>query len=123
MLKDKSLHQIRAIAQSYGIGDIFSKEHHQLVQEIEIKQRDMIPKPEVTIPRPEYDARLMTKPPAKMGQQHEIEEMLRFHVERGLHLEFPTPESWHMRWSKKEDSGTMRQPLKNILQCADKVME
>lgn len=123
MLRSKSIHELRSIAQGMGVTDIFAKDQIQLVQAIELKQQALMPEPEIVIPKPEYDARLMTKPPAKKGSQQELEELLAPYIARGMRLSFPEPEIWHMVCGKKEDTGNMRQPLKNILQCADKIMK
>lgn len=120
-LHKKSLTDLRAIAQSYSIPDIFKKTDIQLIQAIELKQQAIVPSAKIAIPRPEYDARLMDKPPAKSGTRHSVEELLSAHVKAGLHLSF-TEEQWEMRHGKKSDSGTLRMPLRVILQCAERVM-
>lgn len=122
MLHKKSIHDLRAIAQSYAIPDIFAKTQAQLIQAIELKQQDMVPKVDNTIMRPEYDARLMTKPPARLSNQATIMEILDEHIKRGLHITFPEPERWHMQWGKKEDTGTIRMPLRTVLKCAENIM-
>lgn len=122
MLQNKSLTELRGIAQSFEIADIFQKDQRQLIQAIELKQQGLAPKPKVEIPRPEYDARLMTKPPSKKSTQEELEQLLAPYVARGLHVEFE-PEWWKMSFGKKTDEGTMRQPLRIILRCAEKLMQ
>lgn len=121
-LYTKSLTQLRSIAQGYSIPDIFQKTNVQLIQAIELKQQEMVPEPPVEIPKPEYDARLMTKPPAKRSTQQDIENLLKGHVARGMHLSFDE-ERWYMRHAKKTDEGTIRMPLRTVLRCADKVMQ
>lgn len=122
MLHKKSIHDLRAIAQSYAIPDIFAKTQAQLIQAIELKQQDMVPKADNTIARPEYDARLMTKAPARTSDRAEIVGLLREHIARGLHVTFPEPERWHMQWGKREDTGTTRMPLRTVLKCAEEIM-
>lgn len=121
MLSSKSLTELRGIAQSYNIPDIFQKDQRQLVQAIEMKQKAMLPEPKVEIPRPEYDARLMLKPPSKKSTQEEAEELLAPYIARGLHVTFE-PEWWKMSFGKKTDEGTMRMPLRVLLKCAEKLM-
>ncbi len=121
MLANKSLTELRGIAQSFGIKDIFQKDVLQLKQAIELKQQDMQPAPVVEIPKPEYDARLMTKPPAKKGTRSEVEEMLQPYIARGLHARFDD-ECWYFSFGKKNDSGSQRMPMKTILWCAGKVL-
>lgn len=122
LIRNKSIHELRAIAQGFGVTDIFAKDQVQLSQAIEMKQKDMVPEPKVEIPKPEYDARLMTKPPAKRGYEHEVKDLLAPYVARGMHLSFPEPEVWAMSFGKKNDTGSMRMPLRVILSCADKLM-
>lgn len=122
MLRKKSITDLRAIAQGYGIPDIFKKTDIQLIQAIELKQKDMTPEPEASIPQPQYDARLMDKPPAKKSDRQLIRELLQNHLNAGLHLSF-TDEEWHMKHGKKSDSGTIRMPLRTVLNCANNVMK
>lgn len=123
MLEKKSLHELRGIAQSYGIGNIFSKESAQLIQEIGLKQQALTPEPVVPPVKPEYDARLMTKPPAKSSTQDDVRRLLQPHIERGMHLEFPDPETWHITHGKRSDTGTIRMPHRVVLDCANKLMK
>ncbi len=122
MLRDKSLTDLRGIAQSYDIADIFQKDVAQLVQAIELRQEQLQPKPKVVIPKPAYDARLMTKIPAKKSEQQMIEELLEPYVTKGLKISFPEPEVWAMSFGKRNDTGSMRIPPRIILKCADKVL-
>ena len=122
ILQGKSIHELRAIAQGYNVPDIFAKTDVQLRQAIETKQTESIPKLEVVIPKPEYDASLMTRPPARTSDIETIKELLAPHIARGLRLTFPDPEHWHMQYLNKEDNGTIRMPPRVIMQCADKVI-
>jgi len=121
MLRDKSIHQLRAIAQGFGVKDLFKLDHAHLVQEIELKQQGMIPKETIEIPKPEYDARLMNKPPARLSDKEAIEGVLAPYVLKGLHLSFDH-EHWTMRFGKKNDTGSLRMPLKTVLYCAGQIM-
>lgn len=123
MLRKKSLTELRGIAQSFGVADIFQKDKPQLVQAIEMKQAGIAPAPKVEIAKPAYDARLMTKPPSRRSDQQEVEELLQPYIQRGLLLSFDEHgERWFMRFDKKTDEGTMRMPLRHVLLCANKVM-
>lgn len=125
MLESKSIHDLRQIAQSFGIAPdkLFQMDAVQLRQAIELRQEKMQPVPEIVIPKPEYDARLMTKPPSKSSTQDQIVELLKPFTSIGMHLDFPEAETWRMRHGKKEDTGTIRQPLRIIRQCAEKIMK
>lgn len=120
-LKAKSLVQLRGIAQSYGIDDIFSLDAKRLIQEIELKQEEASPASAVVIDPPQYDARLMTKPPSKQSDERSIEELLTPYVAMGMKLTFDH-ERWYMAWADKTDEGTKRMPLRTVLNCAIKLM-
>lgn len=123
-LKDKSIVELRGIAQSFEVPDIFQKDQLQLIQAIEMKQKAMIPAPKIEIPKPEYDARLMEKPPSKKSHSYEANELLAPYIARGLKFSvIDNDERWQMSFGKRTDEGTMRMPLKILLRCADKVME
>ena len=102
--------------------DIFTKEKRQLIQEIELKQGELVKEKLELPPIPEYDARLMTKRPRRQTDKDEILESLHDYVSIGLSLDFPTEETWRMRYGKKTDTGTIRQPIRAILKCAQRVM-
>ena len=121
-LRDKSLSDLRAIAQGYGVENLFEKDAAHLIQAIELKQEAMIPTPKVEIPRPEYDARLMLKAPSRRSSKLELDTLLQPYVDKGMHVSWVDEETWHFQCGKKEDTGTLRQPLRNILSAADKVM-
>lgn len=120
-LKGKSLTALRGIAQSYSIPDIFQKDELQLRQAIELKQQDMTPQPKIEIPKPEYDARLMNRPPAKRSDEKVAMDLLQPYIARGLHVRFDE-ECWYMSLGKKNDSGTIRMPLRVLLDRADRMM-
>lgn len=122
MLENKSLVELRGIAQSFNIDDIFQKDKNQLLQAISLKREALIPEPKIVIPRPEYDARLMTKPPSRKSDQQEIEELLKPHIARGLGVSFDE-ERWYMAHGKRTDEGTIRMPLSTVLYCANKILE
>lgn len=121
-LKDKSVHDLRSIAQTFKIDDIFSKDAERLAHEIEIERNELIPKPKVEIPKAEYDARLMTRPPSKRSDKDNILSLLEGHIKLGLRVKFPDNESWEMYRGKMTDCGSMRMPLRVLIQCADRMM-
>lgn len=120
-LAGKSLVELRGIAQAFGVKDIFQKDALQLRQAIEIKQQALIPEPKIEIPKPEYDSRLMTRPPSRKTDREEIVQLLAPYVARGLNLKFDE-ERWYMQFSKRTDEGTIRMPLKIVLRCAEKLL-
>ena len=121
-LRSKSVHELRVMAQAFGVTEIFEKDQAHLAQEIELKQQKMIAPVVPLPPKPAYDARLMTKPPSRRSSMDEVVTLLEPLVKLGLHLHFDE-ERWYMSFGKKTDEGTIRMPLRNIYQCAEKVMK
>jgi len=121
-LEKLSIHQLRGIAQSYGIQDIFSKTDIQLRQDISLRQQEQLPKVETIVPKPEYDARLMNRPPAKRSNESLVREALDGHIRMGLHVRFDE-ERWYFAHGKKTDEGPLRMPLISIIRCADSVLK
>jgi hypothetical protein len=120
-LRYKSIHDLRGMAQAFGITDIFEKDVIRLSQEIELKQKELIPAPVPLPPRPEYDARLMDKPPGRRASMEEMLDLLEPYIIRGLKVTFDE-EHWFMHSGVKNDTGTIRMPLKHVLEAARKVM-
>jgi len=121
-LSSKTLTQLRGLAQSLGVADVFALDRNHLMQEIQRKQLEVSIPARVEVPLPAYDARLMTKPPAKRMDIDELGKLLAPYVELGLRVEF-TPEMWKMTYNRKSDQGTLRMPPRVVLQCARKLME
>lgn len=121
-LAKKSLHDLRVMAQAFGVTDIFEKDAAHLMQEIETMQIAMISPPLELPPRPPYDARLMTAQPAATSDMNSIIDLLEPHIGLGLKLSFDE-ENWYMARGKKADSGTIRMPLRDVLMCAERVLK
>lgn len=122
MLSAKSLTELRGIAQSLDVPDVFQKDHKQLVQAIEMKQKAAVPVVPPTIEQPPYDARLMTAEPNAIVEREAVEEMLQPHIALGLHVTFDQ-ERCYMKCGIKTDEITLRAPLRDILYVARKVLE
>lgn len=122
MLKHKSIHELRGMAQSFGITDIFEKDATHLAQEIELKQQKLIPAPVILPDKPEYDAGLMTRPPARRASMDEITTLLEPYIKMGMRLTFDN-EVWSMSSGVKNDTGSIRMPLIHVLECARKVVQ
>lgn len=119
-LLKKSIHDLRIMAQVYGLADIFSKDAKHLAQEIDAKLE--VPTVKVTLPeRNEYDARLLTQPPNMRTDMDGITDVLKPFIEIGLKLSFEH-EHWVMQWGKRNDTGTIRMPLRHIVACAERLM-
>ncbi len=122
MLNNKTLTELRAIAQSFDVPDIFQKDPLQLMQAIELKQKAMIPEAAIIVPKPENDGRLMDKPPARRSDTALLQEYAAPYVARGVKIEY-TPERWYASLGKKNDEGTIRMPAKHFIKCLDRLLE
>jgi hypothetical protein len=64
------------------------------------------------------DALIAAKPAVTMCTPENVTEALRLFTDRGLQIVALTPEYWHIRNGKREDSGNMKMPLSTLKQCA-----
>lgn len=121
-LRKKSIHDLRVLAQAFGVTDIFEKDSIHLAQAIEAKQ-EAITQPKAPLPeRPPYDPRIMLKRPSLKSSPIEIVTMLEPFVKMGMKLSFDE-ESWFIAWGDRNDTGTLRMPPRNVLICAEKMMK
>lgn len=119
----KSITELRGLAQALGVKFTFADTAQKLQQLIDVQAAELIAP---VTPPPSYvpeDARLRTKPPAKESNREMLEQMLSEHIERGLHVTYPGPDLWNMKFGVKEDSGTLRCPPRVIVNAADKLMK
>lgn len=121
MLDQKSLTELRTIAQGLGVSDIFSKAPNQLIQDIERKHKELIPQEKIAIPLPHYDARLMTATPGEMCSKEVLLDLLTPYIKRGLKVELGD-ETWKFSFGKKTDTGTLRMPLRTAIKKAQEVL-
>lgn len=122
-LRDRSIHELRGMAQAFGINDIFEKDAAHLIQEIELKQQTLAPARVVLPPLPQYDARLMTKPPSKRSMPDDVVVLLEPYIEKGLRFSIDeNAETWTMQHGLVTDTGTMRMPMRHMLDAARRVM-
>lgn len=122
-IHEKSLTELRTIAQGLGVAGLLSKNRPQLISAIEARNKvayQVKPKaPEVII----EDSRLRDAPPAEECTEDMILEVLLPYINRGLIVEFDNKGSWTMQWGDKNDSGTMAQPLRNVVRYAKRLMK
>lgn len=122
-LREKSIHDLRIMAQAFGVNDVFSKDKNNLIQEIVIKHAPVAAPAVALPPVPAYDARLMSKNPSKVSNPDELMELIRPYAELGLRFQFTdNGERWQMRFGERTDEGTMRMPLKTVIGCARRLL-
>lgn len=121
-LENESLSKLRGIAQSLGVRDVFAKTKLELVQSISLKQEEATPKLEVVIDKPQYDARLMTKPPARISDEAIVREYLQPYIDIGMKLRIEDGH-WYIAHGIKTDEGSLHMPPRVILNCAKALMK
>lgn len=122
-LAKKSIHQLRAMAQAFGINDIFEKDARHLIQEIELKHAPTVRAPVQLPPLPAYDARLMTKPPSKRSNCEDLVALMKPYITLGLKFSFDeNGERWFMALRDRRDEGTMRMPLRHVVDAARRLL-
>lgn len=100
----------------------FSDPKNIVIQKINQHLADKVATPDPIRTVMPDDHRLRTVPPAKNMDADSVRATLAEFIERGLKLDFPEPNQWTMRLGKRCDSGSLRVPLRVIVQCAREVM-
>jgi len=116
MLDDKTLTELRTIAQGLGVDDIFSKSPAHLMQDITQKHGELIPKEKIVIPI-EYK----TLPTGDIIDTTQLMELLEPYIKRGLRVVL-SEETWKFSRGNKNDSGTLRMPIRIALKKAAEIL-
>ena len=116
MLNEKTLTELRTIAQGLGVEEIFSKSTAHLMQDIEKKHGELIPKEKIVIPV-EY----RTLPTGEIVDKAQLMELLEPYIKRGLKVVI-SDETWRFSRGNKNDSGTLRMPIRIALKKAAEVL-
>lgn len=122
-LRNKSIHDLRVIAQSHEVSDIFEKDAARLIQEISLRLSERAPISDEMPAAPAYDARLMLSHPDARCSPTDVVDLLEPYINRGLRLTFDeSGERWRMAHGLRTDDGTMRMPLRTVLDCARRLL-
>lgn len=117
MTKQKTIHELRSSAQAKGIKFSFSDDALQLAQKINAVGEALKPAPEVVpVIHVVRDGSTMAI------RQEKARELLQYHVERGLHVTFPSEDTWHIKLANREDSGTLHMPPEVLLMAANRLL-
>lgn len=121
-LENKSVTELRGMAQAFGVPDIFGKTAAQLRDAIEARTEKMAAEALPPIPeRLPYDARLLITHKDKTFQPTALVALLERHILTGLSLRFDE-ESWHMSYRGMTDCGSLRMPIRHAYAAAEKLM-
>lgn len=121
MFRNKNITDLRQIAISFGVKDVFGLSREELEAGIIAAQEEMARPARVELVKPEYDARLMNKPPSKRVNPDELRVILGAYVLAGLELSFDA-EMWYMELGERTDQGSLRMPMSAVLRCAQKLI-
>lgn len=119
----KTIVELRAMAHALGCKFTFADNEAMLRRKIDEAVQKKAPPAATYDPVTAPDWRLTTRPPARWCDQDMIKEALSGHIERGMRLSFPTPETWRMAFDKREDTGSIRMPLRVVVKCADQILK
>ena len=117
-LIDKSMTELRSIAQALSIADIFQKSKVHLVQEIQQRGVELSPKSE---PPPQIPVRILQAHEAETCDRALLLELLQPYVDRGLKVHI-TDEMWRFSYKAKTDSGTLKMQMRTALKKAHEIM-
>lgn len=129
---DKSLPQLRAMAQAMGVAVGFADSKESVGAAIAAALATLVVQtaPVPTTPTPvtalqaamREDPRLRTLPPARNLACDQVVAALAPLLGQGLAIAFPSPDSWQLRYGQREDSGSLHVPLRVIMNCATALM-
>ena len=124
MLVNKSITELRGVAQAMGVVWGFGDDKDRLIHLIETKRDVTVPPaPVLDIPLPNNQL-LRTLPPARISREQEIMGFMQPYIDRGLRFTISDDlQTWSMQAGIKTDSGTMRQPPRILIECAEKVLK
>lgn len=118
MLEDKSLTELRIIAQGLGVKDIFSKSFLHLRREIEQKGSELIPQQEQVVApvieiKVDNSVNTLTEELLMDNLKPFLDKGMRISIANGL---------WKFSFGKKVDTGTMSMPLRTAIRKAQEIL-
>lgn len=121
-LEERSLTELRTIAQGLSVDFDFGTDKKHLMQKIRDRSISIMPQPLETMPVIDEPERLRAIPPSKNLSREAISEALKPYLARGLKLSF-NGDVWEMRRGEKVDTGNVRVPLRVLVGCAEAVLK
>lgn len=100
----------------------FADNKLRLIETIRDFMAAKVPPLQIPDPLAPSDQRLSISVPKFISTQVEISDALADYIKRGLRLTFPTEDQWMITITKKQDSGSLRMPLVDIVRCARDLM-
>lgn len=117
-LKEKSLTELRSIAQSMGIIPRYDVGKEHLLQQISSHVTERVQAPTKPI-----EVNIIGGADDRALTQASITEAMKGFAELGLVVTFPDSRTWELSCNGKRDSGTMSMSLWNIVNCAKELVK
>lgn len=118
-LREKSIHDLRTMAQAFGVNDVFSKDKNNIIQEIVLKHAPVAPAAVVMPPLPVSVNQALDD----MADPDDVTAAMKPYAALGLRFQFiDSGTRWSMRFGERADEGTMSMPLKTVIDCARKLL-
>ena len=121
-LEERSITELRAMAQAMDAKFVFSDDKQRLITIIRDCMQAKIPKPRIPDNIEPSDDRFIIRPPKYVCTQREVIDALQPMIDAGLQVTFPTTDTWFLRFGKREDTGSMKMPPLHVLRCAKEIM-
>lgn len=121
-LEERSIIELRSMASAMGCRFEFSHNREKLIDIINKHMDDKVPKPRIPDPMEPADHRTSLRPPRFSCSQQDVIDGLSYWTAKGLVLQFPTIDTWLIMHGKRQDSGTLNAPLRDIMRCARDLM-
>lgn len=122
-LEERSITELRSMAQAMGAAFDFKDDKNAVMKIIRDHMAAKVPKPRTLEPLMPADTRFITHEIPDPIEQNAIVNALAEYTSRGLVLTFPTVDTWQISRDNRQDSGTTRAPLVDIVRCAREVMK
>ena len=118
-LANKTITELRGLAMSLSIADVFQKDRAHLLQEIEAKQKtELSSKPAQEVVQTYV---LNSRGKEERCDPDTLEKILEPLKARGLRTRYDE-DMWYFSCGKCTDEGTLSMPLMTAVRCAEKVV-
>lgn len=121
-LEDRSITELRAMAQAMDAKFSFSDDKTAMISIIRDCMASKVPKPRTPDDLRPADQRFIITPPKYVCTQSDVLDILQPFIKQGLQVTFPTVDQWHIKFDKREDSGSMMIPPLAVMRCAKELM-
>ncbi len=116
-LDKKNMTELRGIAQSLGVKNVFSLKKSQLIDKIKIKSSEVAA--DTTPPR--VETIIIEIPQEPVREPDRLAEVLSEFISRGLRFNIKDTR-WYMGFVGRTDEGGVDMPIRAIIKCAERLI-